>query len=55
MKAHIAIHAANLLHNLQLFNDLTRRPIMFVVKANAYGHGLRPPSASMPWTRWRRP
>jgi alanine racemase len=41
MKAHIAIHAANLLHNLQLFNDLTRRPVMFVVKANAYGHGLR--------------
>jgi len=41
MKTHIELHAANLLHNLQLFKKLTRNRIMFVVKANAYGHGLR--------------
>jgi len=41
MKSHITIHAGNLLHNLQLFKRLTRKPIMFAVKANAYGHGLR--------------
>ncbi len=41
MKTHIKIHAENLLHNLRLFQAVTRKPIMFVVKANAYGHGLR--------------
>jgi alanine racemase len=41
MKTHIEIHAGNLLHNLHLFNKITRNKIMFVVKANAYGHGLR--------------
>jgi len=41
MKTHITINAGNLLHNLQLFKRLTRKPVMFVVKANAYGHGLR--------------
>ncbi len=41
MKTHIIIHAGNLLHNLRLFSRLARSPLMFVVKANAYGHGLR--------------
>ena len=41
MKTHIAIHAGNLLHNLGLFKAITHKPVMFVVKANAYGHGLR--------------
>jgi alanine racemase len=41
MKTHIEIHAGNLLHNLSLFKKITRHGIMFVVKANAYGHGLR--------------
>jgi alanine racemase len=41
MKTYIEIHAGNLLGNLQLFKDITRNKIMFVVKANAYGHGLR--------------
>ncbi|MBN2346262.1 MAG: alanine racemase [Candidatus Aminicenantes bacterium] len=40
MKTHIEIHAGNLLHNLRLFRNVTRKRIMFVVKANAYGHGL---------------
>ncbi len=42
MKTHVALNAANLLHNLRQFQRLTRAPLMFVVKANAYGHGLRP-------------
>jgi alanine racemase len=41
MKTHIIIHAGNLLHNLRLFSRRARSPVMFVVKANAYGHGLR--------------
>jgi alanine racemase len=41
MKTHIEIHAGNLLNNLSLFKKITRHKIMFVVKANAYGHGLR--------------
>jgi alanine racemase len=41
MKAHIEINSANLLNNLKLFNQITKKRIMFVVKANAYGHGLR--------------
>jgi alanine racemase len=41
MKEHVKVHAKNLLHNLMLFRRLTGKPVMFVVKANAYGHGLR--------------
>lgn len=41
MKEHIRINAGNLLHNLLLFKRITGKPVMFVVKANAYGHGLR--------------
>jgi len=41
MKSHIEIHSANLIHNLKLFHEHTGKPLMFVVKANAYGHGLR--------------
>ena len=41
MKTHIEINAGNLLNNLQLFKNITHNKIMFVVKANAYGHGLR--------------
>jgi alanine racemase len=40
MKTHIEINKANLLHNLKLFKEITRKKLMFVVKANAYGHGL---------------
>jgi alanine racemase len=41
MKEHIRINAMNLLHNLEVFRRITDRPVLFVVKANAYGHGLR--------------
>lgn len=41
MKTHIEIHAANLVHNLRLFHRRTGKQVMFVVKANAYGHGLK--------------
>lgn len=41
MKTHIEINAANLEHNLQEFAQLTGKKLMFVVKANAYGHGLK--------------
>jgi alanine racemase len=41
MKTTIEINAANLLNNLKLFKDITKKKSMFVVKANAYGHGLR--------------
>lgn len=41
MKTHIEIHGANLIHNLTQFHLLTHKPLMFVVKANAYGHGLK--------------
>jgi alanine racemase len=41
MKEHIRINAKNLRHNLQLFRRITGKPVMFAVKANAYGHGLR--------------
>jgi alanine racemase len=40
MKTHIEINRANLLHNLQVFKEITNKKLMFVVKANAYGHGL---------------
>jgi alanine racemase len=41
MKEYIRINADNLLHNLMLFRRISGKPIMFVTKANAYGHGLR--------------
>ncbi len=41
MKTHIEISARNLVHNLKLFKEHTGKKIMLVVKANAYGHGLR--------------
>jgi len=41
MKTHIEISAANLVHNLKEFQKLGASKIMFVVKANAYGHGLK--------------
>jgi alanine racemase len=41
MKTYIEINAANLIHNLREFQNLTQKKIMFVVKANAYGHGLK--------------
>jgi alanine racemase len=40
MKTHIEINRANLLHNLKVFKEISKTKIMFVVKANAYGHGL---------------
>ena len=40
MKTHIEINRANLLHNLKVFKEITKKKVMFVVKANAYGHGL---------------
>jgi len=40
MKTHIELSRANLLHNLKVFKEITNKKIMFVVKANAYGHGL---------------
>ena len=43
MKTHIKICIKNLVHNLTEFRKLIRKKtkIMFVVKANAYGHGLK--------------
>lgn len=41
MKSYIEINSRNLVYNLQLFNKHTQKKIMFVVKANAYGHGLK--------------
>lgn len=41
MKTYFELSSANLLHNLRLFSEMTGKKIMFVVKANAYGHGLR--------------
>lgn len=41
MKSYIEINAKNLLFNLHLFREHTQKKIMFVVKANAYGHGLK--------------
>jgi alanine racemase len=40
MKTYIELSAANLLHNLKVFKEITKNKLMFVVKANAYGHGL---------------
>ncbi len=41
MKSNIEISSKNLIHNLNLFKEITNKKIMFVVKANAYGHGLK--------------
>jgi alanine racemase len=42
MKTHIDLSAENLIHNLKEFRKLTGdKKIMLVVKANAYGHGLK--------------
>ncbi|MCP4155598.1 MAG: alanine racemase [bacterium] len=41
MKTYIEISKDNLVHNLNLFKNLTGKKLMFVVKANAYGHGLK--------------
>ena len=41
MKTHIEIVSKNLLHNLALFRNGKAKKLMFVVKANAYGHGLK--------------
>ncbi len=42
MKSWIEINSKNLKHNLALFRKLAKgRKILFAVKANAYGHGLR--------------
>lgn len=41
MKTHIEISSKNLVHNLSVFNEISGTRIMFVVKANAYGHGLK--------------
>lgn len=41
MKTHVEIKAQNLIHNLKLFNRISQKNIMFVVKANAYGHGIK--------------
>ncbi|MGE5342980.1 MAG: alanine racemase [Candidatus Omnitrophota bacterium] len=40
MKTYIEINKTHLIHNLEAFARLTGKKIMFVVKANAYGHGL---------------
>lgn len=41
MKTYIEINSSKLIHNLTLFHNHTNRKLIFVVKANAYGHGLK--------------
>jgi len=41
MKTHIEVSSSNLKHNLNLFHKISAKRLMFVVKANAYGHGLK--------------
>jgi len=42
MKNWIEINSGNLKHNLSVFRDITNeKKILFAVKANAYGHGLK--------------
>ncbi len=42
MKNWIEINAKNLKHNLSVFRDISSgRKVLFAVKANAYGHGLK--------------
>lgn len=38
---YIEISKSNFLHNIEVFRALTDRPVIPVLKANAYGHGLR--------------
>ncbi len=40
MRTRIKIHADALAANLGMFHRITGRPVAFVVKANAYGHGI---------------
>jgi len=40
-KTHIEINSRNLIHNLRAFYRITGKPVMFVVKGNGYGHGIR--------------
>ncbi len=40
MKTHVEISSAGLLANLDWFAQRTKKPLVFVVKGNAYGHGL---------------
>ncbi|MDR2336639.1 MAG: alanine racemase [Candidatus Nomurabacteria bacterium] len=37
----VRISALNLLNNVKIFEDLTKLEVMPVLKANAYGHGIR--------------
>ncbi len=41
MKTFVEINKENLLHNLDTFRHISGKPLMFVVKGNAYGHGLK--------------
>lgn len=42
MKSHIEIDSKNLKHNLKIFKKLIgERKLLFAVKGNAYGHGLK--------------
>ncbi len=41
MKTFVEINKENLLHNLDTFRNISGKPLMFVVKGNAYGHGLK--------------
>jgi alanine racemase len=41
MKTHVELSKDNLWHNLRVFKEITAKKVMFVVKANAYGHGLK--------------
>ena len=41
MKTYIEINSRNLLANLRFFKEKTQKKVMLVVKANAYGHGLK--------------
>lgn len=41
MKTYVEINKNNLLHNLDTFRQISGKPLMFVVKGNAYGHGLK--------------
>ena len=43
LKIQINVSKSSLLHNIKYFQDITNRvaPIIPVVKANAYGHGVK--------------
>jgi alanine racemase len=40
MKTHLEISSSSILANLDWFAGRTKKPLIFVVKGNAYGHGL---------------